>query len=172
MPVFVALLVALFGAALVSVVVYLAGFAAYAWWTQLMLHLPEGYFRQIVAVVLANALFGALVAGTPLFFVLHLLRWVRWWSSILAGFVVAAVPGALVFWPLRHASGTVVSISVMRGGQLVQTVSHGALTGAGWLDYGQNILTAALPGALGGLVFWLIWRRMEPVLQKLPARTR
>jgi hypothetical protein len=53
---------------------------------------------------------------------------------------------------------------------LVQTVVHGALTPAGWLDYAWNILTCAAPGAVGGLALWLTWRKIQPVLERLPAR--
>jgi hypothetical protein len=170
MPVFVPLLVALFGAAAVAVLVYLADLATYNWWTGQLAHLPAGYIRQVAGTTLEYALVSAVLLGGPVFLVLHRLGRVRWWICGLVGFFIGAVPGAVLFWPLRYAPGSVVSVSVVRGGKLVQTVAHGVLTTAGWLEYGQSVLSCALPGALGGLIFWLIWRKVQPVLEQLPPK--
>jgi hypothetical protein len=110
--------------------------------------------------------------GAPLFLGLYRLSWLRWWTCALAGFVIGAVPEGIRIWPMRHVGGNVVTVSVMRGGKMVQTLVNGVPTLAGWLDYATSVLTYAAVGVAGGLVFWLLWRRAQPVLERLPSRRR
>jgi hypothetical protein len=169
MPTFVVLLMALFGAALAASVCFLGGFFIHALWMGQLKHLPAEYIRTVVAFALESALAHAVLLGGPLFLGLHRLRWVRWWACILCGFVIGAVPKGIQSWPWKQATSH-VSVSVLRGGKMVQTLVDGVPTLAGWLDYASTVLIYAALGALGGLVFWLIWRRVQPVLERLPAR--
>jgi hypothetical protein len=42
---------------------------------------------------------------------------------------------------------------------------NGVPTLAGWLDYVWGIGTYAVLGALGGLTFWFIWRKVRQSLE-------
>lgn len=85
-----------------------------------------------------------------------LLKWrnlVRWWSGVLAGFLLAVMPIAIFTWPLRFAeSGSSFSANG------VQLMVDGKPTAAGWLDFAEGILFFGIWGALSGLVFWLVLR--------------
>jgi hypothetical protein len=169
MPAFVLLLMALFAAALAASVCFLLALALQKLSAGQLQHLPADYLMRVVVFTLETAVAHALLLGMPLFLGLYRLKWLKWWSCTLAGLLIAAIPIAIRSWPLRHAAPN-VSAMVMRGGKMVQTMVNGVPTLAGWLDYGWGILTYAALGALGGLSFWLIWRRLAPVLERLPAR--
>jgi len=168
MPTFVLLLLALLPAALASVVCFLAGYVTHALWVGQLKHLPQEYLASLAMFTLEAAVTHAVLLGTPLFFALHRLNWLRAWSCPLAGLVLASLPKAIQSWPLRLAQPH-VSVSMRLGDKMVQTVVNGVVTPAGWLEYARVIGIYAVLGAIGGLVFWLIWRRLRHRLEKLPA---
>ena len=97
-----------------------------------------------------------------------LLRWrmkgsIRWWFSILAGFVLAAIPVTLFTWPLKDAG---LRTSVTTNG--VQTMVDGTPTAAGWMQYAEGIVFFSLCGALSGITFWLVWHRRYPMHSPKP----
>lgn len=164
-----ALLMALLPAALAASALFLAGFVIQSLWTGELKHLPSSYLASMVVFAIQMALAHAIFLGTPLFWGLYRLKWVRWWSSMLAGFVLASIPTAIRYWPPLHATPH-TSITVVRAGKMVRTVVNGVPTLAGWLDYARGVLTYAVLGAMAGLVFWLIWRKIQPELERMSAR--
>lgn len=81
------------------------------------------------------------VLGIPAYL---LMRWrglVRWWSALLAGFILGAVPVGIVTWPLLHARPG--SYASSNG---VEIMVNGIPTMAGWLQYAAG---AAFFGAFG-----------------------
>jgi hypothetical protein len=160
---------ALFGATFVACVVFLASFVISSLWNGQLSHFPAQYIKTVLFFALQTALLSAVVLGGHVFLGLQRLGWVRWWACILSGFVVGAVPVGIQSWPWKPTAAH-FSVSVVRGGKMVQTSVNGVPTLAGWLDYAWIVLSYATLGALGGLVFWLLWRRVQPVLARLPAR--
>jgi hypothetical protein len=161
--------IALLGAAFVACGVFLASFVIGSLWSGQLRYLPAQYIKTVLLFALETALLSAVLFGGHVFLELQRLAWVRWWACILSGFVIGALPVSIQSWPWKRTAAH-VTVSVMRGGKMVQTSVNGVPTLAGWLDYAWSVLTYAALGALGGLVFWLIWRRVQPVLGRLPAR--
>lgn len=169
MPTLIVVLIGLLPAALASAVCFLAAFTIQALWTGELKHLPSDYLASLAVFAVETSFMHAILLGTPLFVALYRLKWLRWWSSVLAGFVLASLPAAITSWPLRYA-GEHISTSIVRGGKVVQTLVNGVPTLAGWLDYAKGVLIYALLGAVGGLVFWLMWRRIREALETMPPR--
>jgi hypothetical protein len=170
MPTFAVLLLVLFVSALAASAASLVEFFIQAWAAGHLAHYPSQYLSSVVATTLENAFIAAVILGAPLYMILYRLGWLRWWSSILTGFIVGAIPAGVLFWPMHRTYGNVVTITEVRDGRQVQTIVNGVPTLAGWLEFAQHVLTYAAAGAVGGLVFWLMWRRVQPLLAQLPAR--
>jgi hypothetical protein len=93
-----------------------------------------------------------------------LLKWkglIRWWSTVITGFVLASLPVALITWPLWFPE--LKTTASFNG---IQTMIYGTPTAEGWTQYTQGVLFFGLCGALSGFVFWLVWRRGKK--QQLP----
>jgi len=101
-----------------------------------------------------------LFLGVPLFLVVETMNFVRCWSAVAGGFVLACIPVAVWTWPLRYGEG--FSSSHWDGEKMVTTVLNGVVTTAGWISYAKAILFMGSFGAIGGLSFWLVWRLMNP----------
>jgi hypothetical protein len=168
MPTVVALLMALLPAALITSVCFLAGFGVQSLWTGQLKHLPLDYLGRVAVFAVETSLAHAVLLGTPLFLGLYHLKWLRWWSCLLAGLLLASIPVGIQSWPFRHAAPH-VSTAVVRGGKIVETMVNGVPTLAGWLDYARAVGTYAALGVIGGLAFWLIWRRVRPALERTSA---
>jgi hypothetical protein len=108
----------------------------------------------ILCLVIAAA--HVILLGIPAYL---LLRWrdaVRWWSTILSGFVLGATPIAILAWPLRYAQpGSSASFDG------ISTMVDGVPTMAGWTQYLSGLAFFGALGAGGACAFWLIWR-MRP----------
>jgi hypothetical protein len=91
-------------------------------WPDIIGLFPLGYGYSLVATM---------VFAVPTFLVLRRVKLIRWWSSVLTGFVIGALVSVVLQWPsfqgLPNPTG--------------------------------NLLIYALTGCSSGLVFWLIWRR-------------
>jgi len=172
MPVLVLIIFGLFGAALIAGLIFLVAFFGHALMTGQAQHMNFDYIRAVAVFALEASLAHALLLGTPAFMGLYRLGWLKSWVCLLAGLAIGTVPTAIRSWPWHPAvaAGSKVTISVLRGGKLVQTVVNGVPTLAGWLDYAWNVLTYSALGALGGLAFWLLWQILHPVLQRMPTR--
>lgn len=121
-----------------------------------------GSLAQLVSVTFIVAVAHVLMLFLPTIVLLWRLGWIRWWSSVLAGFALGCLPIGVWLWPL-HYSGTFVASVVWQGGGMVQTAVNGVPTLAGWLQYAGIVLQFGLCGAVGGLAFWFVWRQqLEP----------
>ena len=111
----------------------------------------------VVAITGAHVLF----LGVPAFLLMHYFKRIRWWTAVIAGFVLACVPIGLWSWPLRYASSG-SSSSHSSGGETIHTMIDGVPTKDGWLEYIYGCLFFGFLGALGGVSFWLTWRILLP----------
>ena len=105
-----------------------------------------------IITLFVSALF-VTILGLPTFLALKAKGLVNAKAAITAGFFLAAVPVALLTWPMRPGSSSSV------GG--VAHVVDGVPTLAGWMSYGVGCLSIGALGVAGALAFWLVYRR-EP----------
>jgi hypothetical protein len=89
----------------------------------------------------------AIVLGLPAYFIVRRHVSAKPIGCMAVGFVVAALP-----WALLVVIGAGGSASI--DGQ--RTVIDGHTTAYGWLKNAEFILTIGLFGAVGGLVFWAV----------------
>jgi len=122
------------------------------------------------AVVLIVAAAFVLMLGLPAFVLLQ--RSGR--SSVIAvgatGAALAAVPIAVLTWPLWKFGGTYSSGGNWHG-HYVDFFIKSKPTLYGWLAYGQDVLQFGVHGLVGALVFNAIWQRLAktPPAQARPA---
>lgn len=113
---------------------------------------------------------GVVVAfpGTLVFLALRRFgRDTRRWLA-LSGFALAAVPVALIGWPLYPSDpGSSYSSSGNWHGRPVQFVVDSVPTLYGWLVYAENILFFGLHGLIGALVYRAVWRATKGVGRQL-----
>lgn len=102
-----------------------------------------------------------LILGIPSFIVMHIKNVIYWWSSIFAGFILGCIPIGIWTWPLKYPE-LKTSSSHWDGEKMVQTMIDGVPTMAGWVSYMSGVSFMGLFGAIGGLSFWLIWRKVRP----------
>ena len=95
-----------------------------------------------------------IVLGIPTFLLLRWRNLVRWWTTISGGFLLGAVPVAVISWPLRYSE--LRSSATIDG---VQTIINGVPTLAGWLQYLEGLSFMGACGVIGATAFWLIRRR-------------
>ncbi len=95
--------------------------------------------------------------GIPAYLVLRRLHALRWWSIIGCGFVLGAVPYALLASPFWYANAGSYSNA---GG--VDMMINGHATLAGWLQYATAASFMGACGAGAALAFWLVSRTHEP----------
>lgn len=75
----------------------------------------------------------SLILGLPAFLVGLYFKAIRWWSTLLVGFVIGSAPYAISLWN-----------------------SH--LSSIRFSDYVYDISGVGLFGVSGGIVFWFLWR--------------
>lgn len=109
----------------------------------------------LIICLLVSAAY-VVVLGIPAYLLLRWRNAVHWWSAIASGFVLGAIPVALIAWPLQHA-GHNTSASVNG----VPTLIDGVPTTAGWMQYLYGVSQFGALGALGAFAFWLVLR-MRP----------
>jgi hypothetical protein len=93
------------------------------------------------------------ILGVPAYVLLRKLNAIRWWSTTAVGFILGAIPLAILTWPLRY--------SELRGSASVngvQTMVDGIPTAAGWLQYMASVSFFGLCGAVSALAFWVVSR--------------
>ena len=98
------------------------------------------------------------VLGIPGYFVLRWRDALHWRSILVCGFVLGAVPGAVMTWPLQYA-GT-QSYSVVNG---VILIADGLPTFAGWMHFLSGIVFLGLCGLSGATMFWFVERPRHKV---------
>jgi hypothetical protein len=112
-------------------------------------------WRTLGAIALATLAVAAahvVLLGFPAFLLLKWKNLARGWTTTGAGLLLGALPMALFSWP-----GGCPGCSSSSNG--VQTMVDGAPTAAGWLSYAYGVGFFATLGAIGGVCFWLVWRR-------------
>ena len=92
---------------------------------------------QYGAIAFVVAFADLVVLGIPAFFLGMYLRAIRWWTTLLAAFVVGAAPCAIYIWTPSRLG---LSLS----------------------SYFYSISAFGLLGLSGGLVFWLLWKYWVP----------
>ncbi len=103
------------------------------------------------------ALFGLVFAALPALFglcaflALRRVMPVKWWMGVLCGFLIGAVTASV------FAFSPSADFASANG---VQTVIEGRRTLWGWLELAKFAASVGILGASGGLVFWLIVRRV------------
>ena len=100
------------------------------------------------------ALAHAVVLGLPTYFVLSKLHLMRWWMSIICGFVIGTLPATIEVWRTMVSLVGPGTDNVENG---VYLVRNGVLTSAWWC---QTILLSSILGIfgmLGAFSAWLVW---------------
>jgi hypothetical protein len=110
-------------------------------------------FQFVMLVATAAVLF----LGIPTFLVLRRFDVTGWTPMTMAGFMLGALPVALLSWPGRRPG---YSSNEFRDGQYVSTYIDGVPTTYAWLDYGESVAYFGLHGLVGALVFYVVWRRL------------
>ena len=90
-----------------------------------------------------------LVLGVPLFFVLRYCGLIRWWSVLLSGFALAAIPMGIYTWPMKYPN-----LNATVNG--VPTIVNGVPTLEGWIQFGQGVVVFGCYGLGGALAVWLV----------------
>jgi len=122
--------------------------------------------RSFLSICLAISAAHVVALGIPAYF---LLRWrglLRWWSALLAGFVLGAVPAAVITWPLRYASPG--SYASSNG---VEIMVNGVPTMAGWLQYMGGTAFSGACGLVAATAFCAV-RGMSPNNSSKPTPLR
>jgi hypothetical protein len=94
----------------------------------------------------------AIIIGLPVALFYRAKRWTRLTATMAGAFVIGAVPGGVLTWPVSPSFRTTASVDG------VATIINGVPTLAGWLNYLEGLAALGGLGALGGLVFWLTLR--------------
>jgi hypothetical protein len=100
------------------------------------------------------ALAHAAALGLPAYMVLKRLRLTRWWVSLPSGFLIGALPYAMLALPWRSPPAELVEAHIVPGFT--------------WLHYGEMAGGLGLLGMAGGFAAWLVWRWLTPPV--VPAR--
>jgi hypothetical protein len=113
-----------------------------------------GVWIVVVAVLVVSVVF-VILLGIPAFLLLRRFGHDGWFSLGTIGFLLGAVPSALVFWP-RRLSG--YSAGENWHGHFEHTYVNGEPTIYAWYDYLENVAIFGLHGLVGALVFFAIIR--------------
>lgn len=105
---------------------------------------------------LAISTIHVMLLGMPAYALLSYCRGLRWWSATAGGFLLGALPVAVLTWPLRYAE---TGMSASFDG--VQTMADGIPTAAGWISYARSVFFFASCGALSGLAFWWVLQKQR-----------
>lgn len=92
-----------------------------------------------------------LFLGMPAYLLVRRFSVVRFWSTIVGGFLLGSIPIAIFTWPLRYPLQKVSSTS-----NGVQTMIDGVPTMAGWLEYIGAFSFFGVCGAVAAMVFWVV----------------
>jgi len=114
----------------------------------------EFFLFAIVLVSLAHVL----ILGIPLFLLLRRFGRANWTTLSIGGFVAGFIPSAVVGWP-RFLKG--YSSGGNWHGRHVEFYLDGVPTNYAWLAYLQDTFQFGIHGLVGGLVFFLVWKKMN-----------
>ena len=125
-------------------------------------------FGRIAAVLLMTASISVVFLGLPVFLLLLWRRAIRWWSALIAGFVLGCLPIAIGTWPARNPE-LQTTAAHWDGEKMVNTMIDGVPTLAGWIRYLEVTALFGGFGAVGGLAFWAVWRALQPIEERSPS---
>jgi hypothetical protein len=148
---FIAVALALFSAALAPALVFSSILLALGGKDAL----PTLALAFVAAFVVALA--HVLVLGLPVSGWLMRLGRFKFRPMLLFGFIVGLVPVAIWAQPYKYSDAQYSSWS-----EGVQKYRGGIPTLAGWLDYLELITSAGALGAVGGAVFYFVYRSISP----------
>jgi hypothetical protein len=111
----------------------------------------------VVATIVVSAAF-VLVLGIPAFLLLRRKRRDGWLSLSLTGFLVGALPFALLSWPKEMPGYT---SGGNWHGRYVEFYHLGAPTEYGWHSYVESVAVFGIHGLIGALTFFAVWRRLH-----------
>ena len=114
------------------------------------------FFATVVFILIISFLH-VIILGIPAFIIGWYFQAIQSWTSIVAAFLVGALPTAVFLWPLKYPELQSTS-SRWDGEKMLQIVIDGVPTVTGWTDWISAFTIMGLFGVSGGLVFWLIWR--------------
>lgn len=104
------------------------------------LFFPGGWFYTLIA--LTFSLIHALLFGLPIIVLLRFFGLIRWWSLLIASFLIGALPMTILSWLNPRSPLT------------------------DWA-YLSNFIICGLLGMSAGGVFWLLWRYwIKPPVKK------
>ena len=147
MKLFVAFIAAVLAPVCVSALYYLYGqFAMFEASDPYIWVRTRGFLLLCLAITAAHVI----VLGIPAYLLLRWRRALRWWSAMLSGFILGAVPFGVVLWPLRYAGPG--SSATANG---VVTMVDGIPTMAGWLQYLGGVSFFGAHGVLAAAAFWV-----------------
>ena len=107
----------------------------------------------LMPVGLSLVLAHAAAIGLPIFLILWRMQWINAFSCSAAGFIVAALAGAVRNWPWQSSSAA-MRTNVSVGG--VPTYIDGVPTMAAWLELARDLGFLGFFGAIAGFIFWFV----------------
>ena len=116
-----------------------------------------GNFSALALVVSAAHVFAL---GLPVAVLAIWTGQIRWWVAVLAGFAVGCIPIGWMSWPLKYPEMKTTTRH-WNGERMVDTMVNGVPTIDGWLQYALGTAVFGALGAVGGLAFWLVWKRCK-----------
>ena len=119
-----------------------------------VIRLNELYILSAVALCVSAG--HVILLGVSAFFIHIRFKEISLVRCISGGFLLSAIPVMVYSWPYKMATGK-SSFSV--GGNLL--VDNGQLTVHAWLSWLQGIITMGVFGFVGGLVFWVLYKRLS-----------
>lgn len=107
--------------------------------------------RGFAILCLAVSMVCVFVVGVPAYLVLRGRPALRWWGAWLAGFLLAAIPFALLTFPRLTANP-----GEFMAADGVQLIVDGVPTFAGWIQYLGGVALFGAFGTLAAAAFWAV----------------
>lgn len=115
-------------------------------------------FIGVVVIIFIVSSLHVVILGIPAFIIGWYFKSIRSWTSIVASFIIGALPTAIFLWPLKYPQLQTTS-SRWDGEKMVQTMIKGVPTVTGWIGWVSAFTVMGLFGVIGGITFWLIWKQ-------------
>lgn len=116
----------------------------------------------VAAIAFFIALLHAIFLGVPFYFLVKKLNFIRWWMSLIGGFIIGSVPSAVMLFRSLSTPGS----SYIENGKTL--VANGSITPEGLLQLLYSFTGMGLIGAICGLSAWLLWSYLNNRVKKAP----